>query len=319
MIEPAQNMVLGFGRYRVNAIRRQLLCDGKPVQLTAKAFDTLMVLVGRSGQLVTKDELMLAVWPDTVVEENNLIQQISYLRRLLGERAGENSFIVTVPGRGYTFVPAVHHEPVDALPKNASHGSHPTAFRSAFDRGQMIGYFLATAYILLVCLPLFWTGVGRPLDNGHPQSLAVLKFRSGTGGDEFIGTGISDTLRARLGSVEDIIVRPGPVENESHDVVAAGRALDVDAILTGSVQRLDERIRVTVEIVDVRAGRVLWGKTFDNSSANLFELQDSIVGEVARVLRIRLTSKVSGGFPFGSASIAAMTPGININDFCFNS
>lgn len=318
MIEVSQNIVFGFGRYRVNPIRRQLLRDGKTVQLTAKAFDTLMVLVARAGEVVTKDELMLAVWPDTVVEENNLIQQISYLRRLLGERAGENSFIVTVPGRGYSFVAAVHHEPADDGLGHASR-LNPAGVRAAFDRGQMMGYLWAAVYILMVCLPFLWPGVGTRTENGHPQSLAVLKFRSGALGDEFIGTGISDTLRARLGSVEDIIVRPGPVDQESHDVVAAGRALDVDAVLTGSVQRSDERIRVTVEIVDVRAGRVLWGQTFDNSSANLFELQDLIVGEVARVLRLRLTSRVSAGFAYGLASIAAMSPGTNINDFCFNS
>lgn len=318
MIDLSQNIVFAFGRYRVNAVRRQLLLDGKVVQLTAKAFDTLLVLIGRPGEVVTKDELMLAVWPDTVVEENNLIQQISYLRRLLGERAGENSFIVTVPGRGYSFVADVRHEPVGTGGVEATQ-SPAALLPAAFDRGQRVGYFWAAVYIMMVCLPFLWPGVSPRADSGHPQSLAVLKFRSGALGDEFIGTGISDTLRARLGSVEDIIVRPGPVGHDPQDVVAAGRALDVDAVLTGSVQRSDERIRVTVEIIDVRAGRLVWGKTFDNSSANLFELQDSIVGEVARALSLRLASRGFDGFRFGPASIAAMSPGININEFCFNS
>ena len=77
-----------------------LLRDGEIVPLSSKSLDTLLVLVEHRGQVVTKDDLMRTLWPNTFVEENNLTQQISMLRKALGERANEHRYVVTVPGRG---------------------------------------------------------------------------------------------------------------------------------------------------------------------------------------------------------------------------
>jgi DNA-binding winged helix-turn-helix (wHTH) protein len=96
-----------FERFQIDPQKRLLLRDGQPVQLTSKAFDLLLVLVKSSGQVMTKDELMSRVWQDQFVEEANLAVQVSALRRALGEKKGEQAFIVTVPGRGYSFVAAV--------------------------------------------------------------------------------------------------------------------------------------------------------------------------------------------------------------------
>ena len=96
-----------FGPFRIDPVKRLLLRDGQAVAVTSKVFDTLMVLVEHHGQILPKDELMEKLWPDTAVEENNLTQQISVLRKALGERSGEHRYIVTVPGRGYSFVAEV--------------------------------------------------------------------------------------------------------------------------------------------------------------------------------------------------------------------
>jgi TolB-like protein len=96
-----------FEDFRVEVDKRLLFRQGKPVHLTPKAFDTLLLLVQRKGEVISKDDLMREVWPDTAVEENNLNQNISTLRRILGENRGENRYIATVPGQGYRFVPAV--------------------------------------------------------------------------------------------------------------------------------------------------------------------------------------------------------------------
>jgi DNA-binding winged helix-turn-helix (wHTH) protein len=93
-----------FEVFRLDLSKRLLLRVGEPVPLTPKIFDTLLYLVEHPGTLLSKDELMVAVWPDTVVEENNLGQNISKLRGVLGESRGENRYIETVPGRGYRFV-----------------------------------------------------------------------------------------------------------------------------------------------------------------------------------------------------------------------
>ena len=90
-----------FGRFRLLPHRRELRADGVAVELGSRAFDVLMVLTEARGALVTKDEILSRVWPDTVVEENNLVVQISTLRKALGE---DRDFIRTVSGRGYRFV-----------------------------------------------------------------------------------------------------------------------------------------------------------------------------------------------------------------------
>jgi Tol biopolymer transport system component/DNA-binding winged helix-turn-helix (wHTH) protein len=96
-----------FGPFFVDPSKRLLSRDGENVALTPKCFDILLILIESCGEVVTKDDLIKRVWPDTYVEEGNLTYNISVLRKALGERAGEHQYIVTVPGRGYQFVEAV--------------------------------------------------------------------------------------------------------------------------------------------------------------------------------------------------------------------
>src|SRR6516225_12197056 len=101
-----------FGNFRLDAGKRALLnVHGTPISLTPKVYDTLAYLVQHAGTVLDKEELLRAVWPDTAIEENNLTQNISQLRRVLGERLGEHRYIVTLPGRGYEFVARVKVAP----------------------------------------------------------------------------------------------------------------------------------------------------------------------------------------------------------------
>lgn len=120
-MEQTTDRVYEFGPFRLNPLRRVLLREGCPVALTAKVFDTLLVFVERRGRVVAKDELMSALWPDTAVEENNLTQHVSMLRKALGERAGGRRYVVTVPGRGYSFV-----EPVREIVNEVCEPAPPT-------------------------------------------------------------------------------------------------------------------------------------------------------------------------------------------------
>ena len=97
-----------FGPFRIDAQKRLLLREGKPIKLFPKEFDTLLALVERSGEVLDKDELMRRVWGEVIVEESNLTTNISHLRKLLGEKRNQHDYIVTVPGQGYRFVAGVH-------------------------------------------------------------------------------------------------------------------------------------------------------------------------------------------------------------------
>ena len=103
-----------FADFRIEAGKRLLFRSGNPVPISSRAFDALFLLVTRHGQVLKKEDLMAVIWPDTVVEENNLNQIISTLRRTLGESRGANLFIATVSGKGYRFTAQVHTGKVGA-------------------------------------------------------------------------------------------------------------------------------------------------------------------------------------------------------------
>src|SRR4030095_5721939 len=101
-MEITGQFVYEFAEFRLDPANQLLLCNGVPVSLTRKVFNTLVLLVDRHGQLVEKDEFMRQLWPGTFVEDSALAENISRLRRALGENAGE--LIATVPKRGYRFI-----------------------------------------------------------------------------------------------------------------------------------------------------------------------------------------------------------------------
>src|SRR5258705_5176258 len=166
MHDQNEHVVYEFDGFRVDVLRRKLLSKGVTLQLTAKAFDTLVFLIRHQGSTVTKADLMNAVWEDSAVEENNLTQQISALRRVLGERPNDHRFIVTVPGRGYCFVSEL---------RRATGGSR-TRPGPHFDAAVLRGYSVAMAEILLVGLAFLWFGMSDA-GTGKRQSLAVLNFK----------------------------------------------------------------------------------------------------------------------------------------------
>jgi len=141
MPEPTQQ-VYGFDSYRLDVSNRQLLLDGKPVPLPAKAFDMLVVLIENAGQLMGKDELFSRVWPDQIVEESNLTVQVSAIRKALGDRKENPHYIVTVPGHGYRFtgnlVSLDAEEEAVVIRPSQSRGALETLDEAAFLRLIMI-------------------------------------------------------------------------------------------------------------------------------------------------------------------------------------
>ena len=292
MSDPTVRVVYEFCGFRADPLTCRLSANGEHLALTNKAFETLLVLIANRGGLVSKGELLDAVWADTAVEENNLTQQIAALRRAFGERAGEHRFIVTLPGRGYSFVAPVNELRIDIneeLVVWEAGRSIVTVDISGnslrwLDRDGLFGSALALAYILLVCVAAFSPlviGTSRVL----PQTVAVLPFRTAGAEPDGLGDSIPDTLRARLGSLRDVTVRPAMSRVPPDDAVLAGSEMNAEVIVTGSIQRELNRMRVAVEMIDVRNRRIVWGQTFDYDRSRLFEMQDAIAAEVVRVVR----------------------------------
>src|SRR5262245_5384561 len=257
-----ENLSYEFGLYRLDLASRLLLRDGRPEPLTPKAFETLLALVENSGQLVSKHELMKRIWPDTIVEEANLANNISLLRKILGQGADERPCIETLPKRGYRFVADV---------RQVWNGT----------RKMMSGESVTA-------------------DNGHDEcgrrSVAVLPFKL-LGADEngqYLGLGLADAVITRLSNLSCVSVRPTSALfkylNRELDAVAAGRELRVEAVLTGNIRRLCDRYRVTVQLVSTWDEASLWAAKFDGHCTDIFSLEDSIAEQVASALSLKLTS-----------------------------
>lgn len=253
-----------FGPFCLDAGERVLLREGRLVPLPAKALSTLLTLVSSRGHLIEKEVLMKEVWPDEFVEEGNLAQHVFILRRALGEATGGPKYIETVPRRGYRFVAPV----IEAREDDAALADE----RSERTTGKITNQLL-----------------------GDLQSIAVLPFETlgAETQDEYLGLGLADALITKLSNLKRVTVRPtSAVRNAlKHDPVFAGAELKVAAVLEGTIQKWDEYIRVTVQLVSVRDGFTLWAKKFDEKFISIFAIEDSISEQVAAALAVKLTAE----------------------------
>jgi DNA-binding winged helix-turn-helix (wHTH) protein/TolB-like protein/Tfp pilus assembly protein PilF len=250
-----------FGPFCVDLTERQLRRGGRVVPLTPKVFDTLLVFLESRGRTLKKDELMQRLWPDSFVEESSLAQNVFQLRKALGKDDSEE-YIATIQKRGYHFIPEV---------------------REVNGAETKLGLGRETAR--------FGEGLGV-------RSLAVLPFKplGADRNDELLGLGMADALIIKLNELKQIQVLPTSAifrySERENNPLTAGRELSVDAVLDGTVQHADDQVRVTVQLMRVVDGQILWSRKFDEHFTNIFEVQDSISEQVAKSLALRITFDV---------------------------
>ncbi|MEO8064447.1 MAG: tetratricopeptide repeat protein [Pseudomonadota bacterium] len=294
MKPPEARRFFDFGDFRLDAELRQLLvrADGRPLPLVSRAFETLLYLVQNAGELVNKTDLIRAVWPDTVVEENNLSQSIAAIRRVLGERPGEYKYIVTVPGRGFRFVAAVSAPDGNGIAAPVAQPETTAAPVSPIRRRALVAGMAGLAGIITVVAYLAWP---QSRTEGVPNTLAILPFKAvdPAGADPALPFGMTDTLITRLRQLEGISVQPFSsvrrFGSPDQDARAAGQQLGVAIVLDGTLQRDGERLRVTATMIDVESGRVLWSNQFHEKFTDIFAVQDAIAARVTDALAVELT------------------------------
>ena len=291
-----ERLAFAFGPFRLDVAERLLLRDGEPITLPPKAFETLLVLVQNSGRLITKRDLMNRLWPDTFVEEANLANNISLLRKVLDDDRQECKYIETVPKSGYRFVATVT-EP--ATPRTeVAHDSSTNA--SGVRRSWLAVALAATVLAVIAGYYFFYSRAASSTPSSSPaalKSLAVLPLKPlvETSRDEALEMGVADTLITRLSRLRQIDVRSiGAVSRYTdleRDPVAIGRAQQVDAVLDASIQKSDNKIRVSVRLFRVADGSTLWAGQFDENDTDIFTLQNAISNRVAEVLITTLSGE----------------------------
>ena len=295
--------VYAFGEFRLDVSKRLVFGpNGEILPLMPKAYEILAYLVRNSGRVIDKDELLSEVWPDTSVEENNLTQNISAIRRMVGEKHRENRFIATVPGRGYKFVAPVtrveHDQTVTGSPNvEIDRDQTPDVPQTIVPNTSRIWAIAIAAAVItgFGSIAIFVWARGDVTDS-KISSLAVLPFKPLVAGsrDEAFEMGITDTLIRKL-SGDDLDVRPlasvrrfaSPEQNAAD----AGRQLGVAAVLDGAIVIIGDRVRVSAELIRVRDGRRLWNGQFDEQLTDIFAVQDSISARVASALRVPLADR----------------------------
>ena len=247
-------MDLQFGPYRLKSAERRLFGPGGPVELSARSFDILTLLLGRPDEVVGKSDIFDAVWPGLVVEENTLQVHVSALRKVLPD-----AMIVTVHGRGYKYAgppPAPVSAPDAAL---TSPGAPP-----------------------------------RP-------SIVVLPFDNMSGDPEqdYFSDGITEDIIAELGNFREflVIARNSAFQfrGKGQDLAGIARSLGVQYVVEGSVRKVANRVRVTVQLIDAATATHVWAERYDRDLDDIFAIQDEITevisARLARQARLAIASR----------------------------
>jgi DNA-binding winged helix-turn-helix (wHTH) protein/TolB-like protein/Tfp pilus assembly protein PilF len=291
-----------FGRFRLKTAERVLLREGELVPLTPKVFDILVTLVEHGGQVVAKDDLMKRVWPNTFVEEGNLTQNISLLRKALGESPGGVQFIETVPRRGYRFVADTSQSWDDKVGQSAPEPDPAPVVSIPNTTSQPAGskrtplYALAAGVLVLglVGLVYFTTGSGKTGGPTPIQSIAVLPFaqESSDPDAEYINDKIAESLINSLSKLPQLRVVPRSVvagyKGREIDPRKVGQELNVRAVVTGRLRRHGDIISIQADLIDLENVAQLWGQHYDHKLSDVLLVQDDISRDIFENLRLKL-------------------------------
>jgi TolB-like protein/DNA-binding winged helix-turn-helix (wHTH) protein/Tfp pilus assembly protein PilF len=292
----------------------RLVRAGESVRLRPKAMDVLCVLAEAGGQAVDRDTLLSRVWGRTAVSDEPLTSTIGELRRLLGERQGERRYIETIPKRGYRLLVEVTPlddavAEVDAAPP-AAEAAMPDAARGAQALPAAAPASASTrlppvsrrdwrgvvAFTLVLILALY--AIDRlllsPVVVPPQRSIAVLPFDnlSAQPEQDYFADGLSEELMSLLTRIPELRVAARgssfAFRGQSLDTREVAERLQVAHLLTGSVRRLGNRVRVTAQLVDAGQGYQLWSATYDRTLDDIFAIQEEIATEVVAQLSLRL-------------------------------
>ncbi|MDY6982346.1 MAG: winged helix-turn-helix domain-containing protein [Pseudomonadota bacterium] len=295
------NIAYYFSGYRLDARHKKLFDPhGEPVALSARPFDALLFLVERPGQILSREELMEAVWPQLFVEENNLTQAISTIRKALHDTASESQFIRTVPGSGYCFMAPVEKQPggtcarITAVPVTETR----TSRWSRLWLTQAVALGLAATLIAGLAVwntdavaanrrslaPLGFSEIPRP-ESRIPNSIAVLPLVTlSREHDALFTEGLHDEIISQLTKNRSlkVVARSSVVAllEDGSSTLDIARVLRVESILSGTIRLAGSRARISLQLLDVSSGLTRWSDIYDVGEQDLAEMI-SVQGDIA--------------------------------------
>ncbi len=311
-----------FGQFALDSRKRTLSCGDSPVSLTAKAYDVLLFLVRHPNRLVTKEELLQAVWGDTFVEEGNLTRYVSHLRKALSDAADDTGLIVTIARKGYQFTADVTvDEATDTARQSAVQVS--TAKRSLADtqpgledpadgavpraptHWQKAAVVGASLVLLVILSVASWRHFGNMTPpRSQKIMLAVLPFQNLTGDPdkEYLADGLTEETISLLGRLNPeqlgVIARTSVMGYKHKDerLDQIGRDLSVQYVLENSFRESGDHIRLTAQLIQVKDQTHLWSQDYDYPLKDILNIEDDVAKALAHEIRVRLTSQQQAEF-----------------------
>ena len=305
-----------FGEFKLDPQRRTLLRGESPVTLTPKAFDVLFFLLRNPHRLVSKEELLRAVWGETFVEDGNLTQYISHLRKALGDNSEDARLIVTIARKGYQFagdVAVSQAEPTtlgddpvagteelqtDAVLVSGLSKMEGASIRSKSWRREIV---VASSILLLALVGyMFWRhSQSTGLTKARRPMLAVLPFENLTGdpGKEYLADGLTEEMISQLSQLNPeqlgVIARTSVMGYKHKDerLDQIGRELSVQYVLENSLRENGDHLRLTAQLIQVKDQTHLWSQDYDYPAKNILNVEDNVAKAVAHEIGVRLTSQ----------------------------
>lgn len=316
-----------FNEFTVDLGRACLLREGHEVKLRPKSFEAFKYLVENRGRLVTKEELIQTLWPDSFVTDDSLVKCLRDVRLALGDDS--HHYIKTVPRRGYIFdAEVIRHDAtardvvfkeevelrkiaIEEEIEEETRGSAPTGekrqiIQSADEPLRRTRPAHPTRSAILATLIAVIAGaialiayryIGGPTESQLPiRSIAVLPLKnlSDDHAQEYFSDGVTESLITALSRIESLkVISRGSVfrfKGKEVDPRDVGKQLGVASVLEGTVRKEGTSVRVAVRLVSAEDGGVLWASpSYDRALADIFTLQDEIARSVAAGLRVKLT------------------------------
>jgi len=255
-----------LGEHTVRVREGRLLGPGGEVRLEPRVMDVLACLAARAGEVVTRSELVDAVWPRAVGADESLTRCISSLRQALGDDRSKPRYLETVPKRGYRLVAEV--APLSGI---EAHDAPPA---------------------------------DEPAPQAPPRSIAVLPFAnlSDDPRNEYFGDGLAEELLGALSKIDGLRVAARTsafaFKDRNEDAREIADRLNVAVLLEGSVRRAGERVRVAVQLVNAADGYQLWSERYDRELEDIFAIQEEIAHNIVRALEVTLSPREQRAMQF---------------------
>lgn len=303
----AQPRGYSFNGFTLDLMRGCLRQGDREIKLRPQTFKILSYLVGNSGRLLPKDELMTVAWAGVAVTEDSLVQCIKEIRRAIGDTA--LTLIKTVPGRGYLFdIPVRETElgvSADAAPGPGVRTEDDRLPNWLLRPRRLDWRLLAAAAVFLAVITgiiAWWVRVPVTSADLSPRtavpprlSIVVLPFAnlSGDQTQDYFADGVTDNLTTDLSTHISglfVIARSTAFtfKGKDVDVQQLSRDIGVRYVLEGSVQRSGDEVRVNAQLIDAQSGAHLWAERFQEERRDLFVLEDLITGRIANALGVQL-------------------------------